>query len=135
MHTSTWGAYAHLQTQLRRRARVNDQTWGLEAGLDDLLLNPQADPSAAVERGRARERHRRLLRTRYLHPDEAHDTKQDLEDRETLRLILTIPDPVDRVIALATACGHTSPEIGAVLGLSPAATRKRLDRLRARARS
>ena len=132
-----WCAYARLQIHLRRRSRLNDQTWGIEAGLNNLLDNfaSQADPGLAVEIGRARERHRRVLRTRFLLQDDEFDPKPNLDDREALRSILKTPDPIDRSIAHATALGHASAEIGAALGLEPAAVRKRLDRLRARLKS
>jgi DNA-binding protein Fis len=140
----SWCAYARLQASLFSRSRLNDQYWGIEAGLDHLLHDDALglDDAAKSDRlqqiissGRTKEQHRRGLRTRLWQADEESlDPLQTLDHRETIRLVLDAADPTDRAIVDATAMGHTSASIGKCLGIQATTVRKRLDRLRQRAK-
>jgi hypothetical protein len=137
----SWRPYARLQTSTTRRKRVDDQSWGMEAGLDHFLnlqkLNlPPSEQNLSVERaianGRARERYRNRLRSRFLIEEETVDPVPILDQRERLYRLFLGLDRIDQKILSATAIGCDSEEISISVVMKPAAVRKRIDRLRSR---
>jgi DNA-directed RNA polymerase specialized sigma24 family protein len=137
----SWRPYARLQRSLSNRNRLDEQTWGLEAGLDHFLeiqalSLPASDQDASIERaianGRARERHRLCLRNRFLVIAEAVDPEPMLRDRERLNRLFARLDTTERKILYATAFGYNSAEISGASAIKPATVRKRIDRLRRR---
>jgi len=68
-----WSAYLRLQSKLERRRRVDDHTWGLEAGLNRILsgtIPSNEDVDRAVQSESRKERYRIRLRRTYLKPEE-----------------------------------------------------------------
>jgi len=137
----SWRPYARLQTSASRHRRVDDQSWGLEAGLDHFLdiqasSLPRSEENLSLERvianGRARERHRLRLRARFLIDDETVDPGPMLDYRERLHKLFFSLNATEREILSATAMGCDSEEISVILAMKPATIRKRIDRLRSR---
>jgi DNA-directed RNA polymerase specialized sigma24 family protein len=137
----SWRAYARLQASISTRNRVDDQSWGLEAGLNHFLdiwatsaltSDRNANIERAITNGRARERYRIRLRTRFLADDKSVDPEPMLGDRERLKKLFVDLDDTERKIMSATALGYDSAEISASLSMKPATVRKRIDRLRFR---
>ena len=68
-----WGAYLRLQADLDATGRVNNRSWGMEAGLDAILDAASAqdgsgrhsDLKTTIDSARRRERHRARLRRIY----------------------------------------------------------------------
>ena len=133
-----WRAYARLQNQIRRHACTNALGWGLEAGLDELLnIASSDDPDVlatqaekAIARGKARDRHRRHLRLRYLDPREVDDPIVRLDDRARLRETWERASEDERWILHGLSLGEDSATLAREVSILPAAMRKRIDRLR-----
>ena len=139
---ASWDAYARLQKQSFGRKRMDAHSWGIEAGLDHLLsliesdtpCNPDEEAERAVDRGRARERHRWRLQTRLLSVPEEIDPQPMLDDRARLREALSIvgSGDRDRDLLIATGLGHDSADIANDMKIKPASLRKRVERMRIR---
>lgn len=129
-----WGAYARLQQTLERRRRVDDRTWGLEAGLNRLL---SAEPPAEEDVDRAilsesrKERYRTELRRTYPSDDPSKGTLQHtLDTRQRFRRIQARVTAMEWAILRAVAEGYTYKEIASFAKVSPGALRVRVLRLR-----
>jgi DNA-directed RNA polymerase specialized sigma24 family protein len=136
-----WRQYARTQALLANRTNLDDQSWGLEAALDhclDTISDPAEethspkDVETVVASARGRERHRRRLRLVYLPVDDSFDPLPLIEARSELRAVLRSMEDGDRTILMQTYLGSSGAEIAAVIGVTPAAFRKRISRLRHR---
>ena len=87
-----WSAYEALQEQLARKCQIDHHAWGLEAGLNRLLMQPdgcptQEDAARAVRSATRKERHRRKARGMYLVAAEfAGSPENVVAARERLRI-------------------------------------------------
>jgi hypothetical protein len=129
-----WGAYARLQEKLARRGRVDDRTWGLEAGLNRLLaagLPAEEDLHRTIRSESRKERHRTKLRRTYL-TDEASTGMLEhvVAARRRLRGIESRFPANDWILLRAVGEGHTYEEIARIAKVSPGALRARVLRLR-----
>lgn len=125
-----WDAYASAQAQLSNRSQVGDQSWGLEAALNRLVVDqpPAADHvvtvQAAAER-RARYSRSLVGRNASFLSGEAPPPEAQMEARSDLIFLgrhLAMPD---MSALLAAGLGHAA---------SSDVTRQRLARARRRAR-
>jgi hypothetical protein len=128
-----WGAYARLQQKLARKRRIDDRTWGLEAGLNQLLDDldkPRAEDNAlrAVRSESRRERYRAALRREYPVLSELIDDGHD--DRSRLQVAEAAVTKPDWSFLCALGAGHTYDELADQLGASAGGLRIRALRLR-----
>jgi hypothetical protein len=98
-----WDAYARVQQKLHRSRKLDDQVWGLEAGLNRLLTHLD-EPAGAAEAELAarsasrRERHHAELRRLHFGVEDlAGDTEDIQEGRHRPRVV--------KQHALAALCG------------------------------
>ena len=129
-----WTAYLDLQMRSGRRRRVDATCWGLEAGLNHLLVGQpdEGRTAAAADQGRAREIHRARLRFKYFDHTEVDDPAARLDDFDRLRRLLASVCADDRRMLLATGFGYNSTDIAALMAKKPDAVRQKITRLRAR---
>src|SRR5208282_1943181 len=119
----SWRPYARLQTSASRHKRVDDQSWGLAAGLDHFLdiqalnLSP-SEKNLSIERaianGRVRERYRFRLRARFLSDETTVDPAPMRDHRERLYKLFRDLNATEREILSATAMGCDSEEISLI---------------------
>ena len=135
-----WRALRACKPDLPGRASTNALRMGLEVGLDELInITSSDDPDVlaiqaekAIARGKARDRHRRHLRLRYLDPHEVDDPIVRLDDRARLRETWERASE-DRATDFAgLSLGKDSATLAREVSILPAAMRKRIDRLRAK---
>lgn len=133
-----WGAYARLQTALDERSRVDDQSWGLEAGLDRLLesdVQPptEAEIARAVRSENRGERHRARLRRVHLAVEgTVSDAEAVVAARQALRITQAQVDEDDWVLLRAIGEGYEYGEIAVDQDISAGHLRVRVLRLRGR---
>jgi DNA-directed RNA polymerase specialized sigma24 family protein len=129
-----WTAYLHLQIRSGRRRRMDATGWGLEAGLNHILVGQvdESSAAAAAERGTARERHHARLRFQYFDPHQVDDPTAKLDDINRLRHLLASVCSDDRRMLLATGFGHDSAAVASIVSMKPDAVRQRVARLRAK---
>lgn len=133
-----WHEYARLQLQINRRRRVDATGWGVEAGLDHLLAQrgqgpqPTGAATAAIERGKSRERHRARLRGWYFDPQQVDDPTDQLHDRIRLHRLIAGVGGDDWTMLLATGLGYDSTAVAALVLRKADAIRQRIARLRSK---
>jgi hypothetical protein len=133
-----WRIYAHLQSALSRSCRVNNDSWGIEAGLDIILasspdISPPTDEDIVrtINSKRIREHRRSKLRLRHLRPDEDRiDPEQALLARNELRRIRSQVRPSDWALLGSVGLGDKYAEIAKKTGSSAGAVRVSVLRLR-----
>jgi hypothetical protein len=133
-----WRLYAQLQSQLSRNFCVDDQVWGIEAGLDLILATPPDIPPPAndnilrvVNSTRRREQRRSRLRLLYLRPDEDRpDLEQALFARSELRRITSQLHGRDWYCCTLSPSGEDYAQVASKLKSKPGAVRVRVLRLR-----
>jgi hypothetical protein len=130
-----WRSYAQLQTTLSRCTSVNNESWGMEAGLDALLAatSPSTDDDIVrvVNSTRKREYSRSRIRRLYLRPDdERPDPEGALLARSQLRRIRSQVPAKDWLLLQSLGLGYEYAELAKVAGSSAGAARIRVLRLR-----
>ncbi len=132
-----WGAYACLQTKLARRQRVDDLSWGLDAGLNLLLAGPEqplgdAEVRRTVRSENRRERHHARLRRIHLPPEDYFaDPEGAFAARQALRAAqVLVANDDDWALLCAVGEGYDYGEIAAARGVSTGQLRVRVLRLR-----
>jgi DNA-directed RNA polymerase specialized sigma24 family protein len=148
--TYPWGAYARLQAELSTIADSH-RSWGAEAGLDYFVaaidagqpVNPD-QIQRATQTGLRRERYRAALvlqkhsgslrrdrLTGKLTPGEPSvDPQPDLEVRSAIQSAHHQLPPAGRALLESLVAGDEYAEIASELGVTEAALRVRLSRLR-----
>lgn len=132
----SWDAYARLQAELARRPRVDDYSWGLEGGLDRLLLSASDQPNEeevdrAVRSENRRTRHRARLRRVYLVRDlGVFDPTGALTARHDLQAVEAQVEDDDWTLLREIGEGRAYGEIAADWGVSEGQLRVRVLRLR-----
>lgn len=133
-----WGVYARLQAMLARRYQADDQSWGLDAGLDRLLTAQNKPPGEeeadrAVRSENRRERYRAQLRRVHLVlEDRMADPEEVVAARRALRAAQMMVSHEDWALLCAVGEGHEYAEIAAAQGVSVGQLRIRVLRLRRR---
>jgi hypothetical protein len=133
-----WRIYAQLQSALSRSYCVNNDSWGIEAGLEIILTSPpdispptDQDILRAINSKRRREYRRSKLRLRHLRPDEDKpDPEQALVARSELRRVSSQVRYSDWVLLRALALGDDYAAIAEKTGSRPGTARVRVLRLR-----
>lgn len=131
-----WGVYARLQIKLAHRRQVDDRSWGLDAGLDRVLAEPDQPPTEdeidrAVRSEGRRERYRAQLRRVHLAPENcATDPEAAVAARQTLRTAQAQVAIDDWMLLCAVGEGCEYGEIAAARNGSPGQLRVRVLRLR-----
>lgn len=132
--TYPWSAYERLQDKLARSHRVDDRTWGLEAGLNRLLAGGFPAPEEVdrtVRSAGRRERYRAQLRRVHLAFEDKTQNPEDVFDsRCRLRLLLAQITLKEWALLRAVAEGHKYNELAAVERVAPGTLRARVLRLR-----
>jgi hypothetical protein len=154
-----WNIYEEKQKQLKRAARLTDQTWGIENGLNVLLtsiedgsLTTQLDAQGDVDRAIAsrfwKERNRARLRRKYIKVPAEFDTKPErhpaefssspseshLHARIHLARVRACVNAAEWKIIIGAAAGFDCNEIARVCGGSAGNVRAKLSRIRSRLR-
>jgi hypothetical protein len=118
---------------LARRRRIDDHTWGLEAGLNQLVNDldqpcSEANAARAIRSESRKERHRAALRRAYLLPPESiHDGHEVSLQLRVAEATVTKPD---WALLCALGAGHSYDELTEHFGASPGSLRIRAMRLR-----
>jgi hypothetical protein len=143
-----WAAYLRLQNAISRHPKIDDYSYGLEAGLDRLIelqsdeakspFDIETETSRAVATGRRAANRRRHLNAQANHQTEDElrlsiDTPAEtaLDARQQLRRVFQV-GKIECLILYAAGVGHDSATIASHLKVKPAALRQRLARLRER---
>jgi DNA-directed RNA polymerase specialized sigma24 family protein len=132
-----WREYLARQVELDQRDDTTSTTWGMEAGLNDLLdhaAGAQSAARAAAAEAR-RSRYAQALTAKYVNFESYRgDGVVAMEARSTLRKI-SDGLPADTVrLLFEAACGAAPHKMAVNLGLSTGAYQTRLSRARAAAR-
>jgi len=132
-----WRIYLQLQSALSRSRCVNNDTWGIEGGLDIILASPpdmspsDEDIARTISSKRRREQRRSRLRILHIRPDEDRtDPEQELLARSELRRISSQVRASDWVLLRSIGLGDDCADIAKKLGASIGAVRVRVLRLR-----
>jgi hypothetical protein len=131
-----WDLYASLQAKLARRQQVDDRSWGLEAGLDHLLAEPNRPPSEekldrTVRSENRRERYRAQLRRVHLALEDCEaDLEGEVAARQALRAAQVQVADEDWALLYAVGEGRDYGELAAARGVSAGHLRVRVLRLR-----
>jgi hypothetical protein len=137
-----WDAYASCQAKLSKRNSVDDFSWGLEEGLNQLL---EAEGRANALRGEAvdrtvasaarRARYARSLIVKYLMPASAYaeDAVARVEARSELEFLQNRMREPDLRLLIAVASGEERAKLAEIQGVSDVALRARIVRARAAA--
>ena len=138
-----WAEYARIQKQLIGTSQSSDRHWGLEFALNKTLDEVEKDKpvdSSDVERrvrtGARKNRYRAQLERlhRPLQPPEMADPRQSNEARCTLLFLHdTLGSDSFRLLFLV-GVGHGYGPLASQHGLNASTLRKRVSRLRSRAR-
>lgn len=140
-----WADVARLQGSLRT---ASASAFKIDRLIDRLIDRIESGEGAVPEDRRSiqcaiatanrRDRHQaRLTRLHIAIPTAAEealsigqDQERALQARDALRQIMAKTSPCDSAMILQLALGHTSPDVACSVGLTEAAVRKRLSRLR-----
>lgn len=129
-----WSAYARLQQTLARKRYVDDHSWGLEAGLNRLLVEePPAgeDVDRAVRSESRKERYRRELRRIRLAVEDSTGNAEDaLDARQRVRLAQAQVTAEEWALLRAVGEGYEYKEIAATAKVAAGTLRARVFRLR-----
>lgn len=135
---SSWEEYLSLQSKLLRKSKVDDHSWGLEAGLNRLLAAIEVRTSVDVDRtvaSRAR-RERNRLRLLHIHGDRTatHDPAPEaaLDAKRALEGIQKQVDAEQWRLICAVAEGHEYAELADSFEAAAGTLRARVLRLRRR---
>jgi hypothetical protein len=133
-----WDAYMRLQSELDGIAQVNNRTWGLEAGLDAILLDAPGDGAASnsnlpttIATAERRERHRARLRRTYewsLMP--MVDQPKVIEARVEIGKVRRLLPPFDWRLISSVAMDMDYRAIGEDVGATANSLRIRVMRIR-----
>ncbi|MBS0296409.1 MAG: hypothetical protein JSR45_08860 [Proteobacteria bacterium] len=126
-----WDAYASAQAQLSNRTALGDRSWGLEAALNQLVVNmpPSLDQLATVQASAERRtRYGRALIARNATPvsGDTQSVDSQIEARSDLIFLGRHLSARDMASLLVAGFGHAA---------ASDAARQRLARARRRARS
>ncbi|MGC2830049.1 MAG: hypothetical protein WB994_10450 [Candidatus Acidiferrum sp.] len=133
-----WSAYLRLQNKLARRRRIDDHTWGLEAGLSRILTGtiPCAeDVDRAVRSESRKERYRVQLRHAYLKTDDLTVKpipENAFDARRHLRRIRARVSAEEWALLRAVGDGFEYKELAVASNAATGALRIRVLRLRRR---
>jgi hypothetical protein len=133
-----WAIYARWQAALMGRDRVDDVTWGLEAGLNRCLdqTAPAEDVTRAVAAESRRERYRQRLRSIYLSKEnEVPDCESAVIAAERLEQVRASVSEGEWELLRDVAEGKNYRELAASSHSTPGALRIRTMRLRLRLRA
>jgi DNA-binding NarL/FixJ family response regulator len=131
-----WRAYADLQEKLALRRQVDYQTWGLEAGLNRLLVHSGEsamieDADLAARSESRKERHRRKLRRLHLAVTDSVGHPEDVLDaRHRLRMAEEQVTAEEWALLRAVGEGEQYAKIATVVKVSVGVIRTRVFRLR-----
>ena len=132
-----WDGYARIQEKLARRSRIDDYSWGLEAGLNGCVFTEEIQAIETVERAvrseSRKERHRQRLRQthqRDLAPIQSSPLDDAVDARRGLARIQAHVTPEAWVVLRALGQGCDYGEIGDIVNASPGALRARVLRIR-----
>lgn len=125
-----WDAYASAQTRLSKRSHVGDRSWGLEAALNQLVIDapPPLDQLATVQataERRARYSRSLISRNTTILSAEAPRAEAQIEARSDLSFLGRNLATSDITVLVAAGLGHPA---------SSEAVRQQLARARRRAR-
>lgn len=130
-----WEAYARLQGQVARSCKADTRVEAIEAAMNKMLegdnrLDEQAATTAAKTAAR-RERHRAVLRQRYLpHEEPATNLVPDIEARSLCAQVKNVLTPTDWSMMASVAAGHSQREVASLFGCTPTAIGVRIFRVR-----
>lgn len=129
-----WGAYSRLQAILARRFDVDDEAWGLEAGLNGLVageIPTDHDAERAIESASRKARHQANLRRIHLAVANASvDLESAIDARLRLRLAKSQVSPQDWGLLRAVGEGYEYSEVATASNVTAGALRARICRLR-----
>ena len=141
--SDAWAAYARIQQQLDHAKQSGDHHWGLEYALNKTLDDIQegrsfdsSDVERRIQTGARRNRYRsRLMRIHYPMPlPEATDPCQSHETRSALSILhVALGDNGYRLLR-KVAAGYDYNALADGDGVKASTLRKRVSRLRSRAR-
>jgi hypothetical protein len=129
-----WGAYSRLQATLARSSYVDDEAWGLEAGLNGLVageISSDHDAERTIESASRKARHQANLRRIHLAVANASvDPESAIDARLRLRSARLQVAARDWVFLRALGEGYEYSEIAAASRVTTGALRARICRLR-----
>jgi len=132
-----WGMYARLQNNLRREHRVDDRSWGTEAGMDHILDSASGVPltedevNQVIATARRRERHRGSRREPLLEDIATAHPEGALSARRELAAIRRKVGDRNWDLLTAVAIGSDYKEISIAMSVLQGAVRVKVLRLRA----
>ena len=134
-----WGAYTGLARELSSRCRVDDQSWGAEAALNQILASLQQGQSPSLEdidrtaaTARRGERHRAHLRLVHFpaSDDTAASPEAEFIARDKLNNISSQLTQRDWTTLLEIGAGSDYGEVASLVGGTAGALRVRVLRIR-----
>ncbi|MEA2755607.1 MAG: hypothetical protein QOJ54_1896 [Aliidongia sp.] len=131
-----WDLYARLQSSLWHERRVDDRSWGNEAGMTHILNSPAGCPPTqhevkrVVATTRRRERYRDSRRTPMPEDVATPHPECGLHARHELATIQSNLDDRDWKLLTAAAIGFDYKEISRTRSTPQGALRVRVSRLR-----
>jgi hypothetical protein len=135
-----WDAYLCIQEKLSRKNRIDNKSWGYEAGLNKILASdpaitsPQPDEiQRTIASAERRDRYNKAqLRLINLEDDSSTRTAElgALEAREELKLIKKSVPPADWALLLLIGIGHDYSYIAALQNSTTGRLRARILRIR-----
>lgn len=129
-----WSAYSRLQSSLARRSYVDDEAWGLEAGLNGLVageISSDHDAERTIESASRKARHQATLRRIHVAVANASaDPESAIDARLQLRSARSQVTARDWVLLRAVGEGYEYSELAIASRVTTGALRARICRLR-----
>lgn len=134
-----WSAYVRISRGLSRRCCIDDQSWGAEAALNQILTSLQQGQSPSLgdigrigATARRGERHRTRLRLTYLpaSDDLAASPEEEFVVRDALDAISSRLSKRDWTILSEVSAGRDYGEVASLVGSTVGALRVRVLRMR-----
>jgi len=138
-----WDAYATHQAELSNRASADDRSWGLEAGLNRILEEPNPEDAPhgknlarVISNATRRSRYaRELLARHFIFGEEAFDVIATLDANADLRQLEKALGPQELLTLVAAAYEDSGEAAAELCGVSYDTFRQRLTRIRKRLRA